>query len=655
MNIVQGIKIFTNSTVTNETYGLYAGTYPRTTSEFRFTECALSGLTVDWKDGFIAKKGISNITQKVDLLESGNTVQSSDITIRLNNTNQLNFFLDSNSISLHNCIVVLYEFIGTDDEADSVGIYVKNIRTIESVKWSETELILKVKMSLSQNRNNNLSVYIDDVNYPYLPESNKDKKIPIMFGYSDPINSRYFKIIRTNKKDVNISNIDVRTLAVGSGIPVIAPDFLSKFPVSENAAASDLATFKLGAYASSIYIALLADDKFTGLYIKIDKGLSDIVGDYRKISSSSVSFSTIPDYPLLDEIILACQLNNYMVNAVVGNATSNATDQCWVELYDIANEYNYTYYDVNGFYDSLTISPSNDPIVYTKEGDLLIQILETGIDLALMANTITFNPIFFSGAIDTFKCFKCLPFSSVEMYMGDNLDVMGLTGFNTVKTQSAGIEGDPIGGFYKNPTTDLSANAPTSTFTNAGYCLDKNSATYTNLLATPIVSSRNVTVYGVLELFLPDIPDTLKFKKCYLGINVDLLMSYTSGDAPVLEKIIVSKKAFYGDPLKIEKEINSGAISTTGSVKNLPDFYYVDAVSNKNKQFIVYDTSVDLTGYTLFDLEITTINEYRNIHKMLVAAGMRLTNTSSCTIDLRYNELALIFENEQDISNEVYV
>jgi hypothetical protein len=646
MNIIKAIVIKTNTKETGSDYGLFAvsGEF----SVFRFAEKQLSGVSdFDHNYSFVTKNGIPDIFKKCDLSESGNAVQSSDIVIRLKNTTQFDKYLSSNAISLLKSTIEFYTFVGTDADSDSVGMFLDGIRTVDSYEYNETEIVLKVKMSLSRQRNRRLSVTLDEANYPYVPESNKNKMIPLIFGSSDPETNRYFKILRSSAKEIKITNQKIRELTTNDESD-ITPDYLFKYPVTIEKTPLDEIYFAIGVYNSDI-VAEFTGLTLLGFYILIKDGVSGIEGVYRKIVTSTSYYTA--EY----ELSVDAYVDNYFPLQPKGNASANATDQTWLELYDLSNEYEYSAYDLDGFYDSLTEVASENPIIYTKQDDILIPILETGVDIVLSGNKITFNPMIFTGNIDTIKSFKCIPFEAVEMYEGENLDLMGLTGFNTVKTQSSGIEGDPIGGFYKNPTTELRANAPTSTYSNPTYCLDKNSTTYTRLYASPIVSSGNVTVYGVLELFLPEIPTGLKFKKCYLGINCDLLMGYTSGDAPVLEKIIVSKKGYYGDPTKIEKEINSGGISTVGSVKNLPDFYYSDTVSNKNQQFLVTDTAVDLTGYTMFDLGISDVNEYRNVYKMFVAAGMRLTGTSSAYIDLKYNELALIFENDQDISTEAYV
>ena len=62
------------------------------------------------------------------------------------------------------------------------------------------------------------------------------------------------------------------------------------------------------------------------------------------------------------------------------------------------------------------------------------------------------------------------------------------------------------------------------------------------------------------------------------------------------------------------------------------------------------------TGYQLFDLNVSSKEEYDEIYKMLILVGRDKTDgVSEYSEDFRLHEIAVAFETEADISGDVFV
>src|SRR5690606_35562240 len=90
-------------------------------------------------------------------------------------------------------------------------------------------------------------------------------------------------------------------------------------------------------------------------------------------------------------------------------------------------------------------------------------------------------------------------------------------------------------------------------------------------------------------------------------------------------------------------------------ISNFPDSY--TGKSTKNKDFEEHiKAGGTWTGYQLFDLNVSSKEEYDEIYKMLILVGRDKTDgVSEYSEDFRLHEIAVAFETEADISGDVFV
>lgn len=623
MNIINGVKIETNVTISNESYGLYATTG---LSEFRFSECAVTGLPETWKDGFITRRGIVKGSRKFDLLETGNSMQSTDITIRLLNTSQLIFFLEANSISLYKCILSVYEFVGTDSDADSIAYRKEVSRTVEDIKFTDTEIILKCKANLAISRNKVLSAPLDDITYLYVPETNKDKRIPMIFGSSDPLNGRYFKILQSVNKYIKYYSEDWFDTEEHATTYCLSPGAY-EFPQISTETLSN-AAYILGGEASTGYTSYLQQASFfNGKYLKCIEGKSNNSNVIRKILSSSIS-----------NYILDVTFQDYMEDIAVGNTNYNATDQTYFELYDIDVKYILSLYAILGFYlssDGITESQSQ-PELYANINNETVSVMSSSVDINIASNIITLNPRIYRG--DKLTTLYNFSFFSPEDYGPMDYD-------EYVRQNGTGIQVQaPGGGYVPGLFTTIPGSVANNNAVQTGIdnIVDKDYNTYYRWFCENYTGD-------IIFAFMANpqkLPDTFKFAKCYLGIKANC------GISGINFRVMYKK---YMHVLNTPYDKTSSGASGL-DVDNMPDFYYeTNAPSTGNKNFFFnYEDSDKINGYTKIDLDISTYEEFNSI-KGVGIYFYKIPGVTNTDVTIDITEIAFIFENEQNIENEFYV
>lgn len=630
MNIIKAIVIKTNVTFSTDYWGLYA---TAGNSEFRFSEKQLSGVTNTYHPEFITKNGIPDIVKTCDLSESGGVVQSTDITIRIKNTNQFDKFLESNGISLLKSAVEFYTYVGTDADSDSVIGRCDGVRTIESVEYTETELILKVKMSLTKQRNKRLSATLDLANYPYAPESNADKLIPVLFGSSDPINDRYFKILQSVDKNNLLLSSDYFDGDITTGA-----DYSYKCPVPENSTDTNAIKLHLGYYPSPDTVATNINtnysDWFEGKYLCCVNGISENSGTVRKIKTQGTairgtSYGT-------DPIEIEFTLQDFLPKNVIGNYTYDETDQHYFTIQDIDIKFILSYYKILGMYEnnSDTVKP-DQPNLYSKVNDLVEPIQTSSVDIDLVNNVIDFEPRIFSGS-DLAKLlnYEIMPIDSID-FMDEGL----------------------VEHIFRLGSTELSpglfawGTSPTVgdvTVTDSEYCYDRAKNTSYYLSYSDVDTDGNNETKLCFSISLPKIPRNKKTNKIYLGVN---FQSY--GGNGIHGAGLYTKR--YLQP--IDEGIPIG-VTLTGvlTVDNIPDFYYLYGGTDTGNKAFFYDNidllNGDVSGYKLLEIPADSADDFNSIEYLGLVLSNTSTNVHEFTVNI--NELCIIFEYEQSVSSEVY-
>lgn len=630
MNIIKAIVIKTNVTFGSDYWGLYttAGN-----SEFRFSEKQLSGVTNTFYPDMITKNGIPDIVKNCDLLESGGVVQSNDVTVRLKNTSQFDKFLESNNLSLLKTTVEFYTFVGTDADSDSIMSRCDGIRTIESFERTETELILKVKMSLSKQRNKKLSVVLDSVNYPHAPDTNKDKVIPLIFGSSDPANSRYFKILQSVDKNIKLISGEYFDGAITTGV-----DYSYKCPVPENSTDTNAIKVHLGYYPSPDIVATNINnnysDWFEGKYLCCVNGISENSGAVRKIESQGTAIRGT-SYGV-DPIEIEFTLQDYLPKNVIGNIAYDATDQHYFTIQDIDIKFILSYYAILGIYENASNTVKLDqPDVYAKINDVVEPLQTSSVNVNLSNNIVDFEPRIFNGSdLTKLLNFEILPIAEID-FMTDALVEHIFTPGSYELSQ--GLHSWSFG-----------SSVGDVIVTDSEYCYDRSKATSWYLS----YSDLNAGLSGAKLCFnvsLPKISRDKKIGKVYLGVNCQ---SYGGNG---IHTISLYKKR-YLQPIDDGIPFG-GTLTGVLVVDNIPDFYYTHGSTNTGNKAFFYE-NLDLlngiiNGYKLLDIPADSADDFNSIEYLGLIIENASTNLHEFTVNL--TELCVIFEYEQSIGNEVYV
>jgi hypothetical protein len=102
-------------------------------------------------------------------------------------------------------------------------------------------------------------------------------------------------------------------------------------------------------------------------------------------------------------------------------------------------------------------------------------------------------------------------------------------------------------------------------------------------------------------------------------------------------------------------------INWEGTVKidSLPDEYYSNSPNTDNKDFYYNEkTMFSLSGYQQFEMDISDINEYRNIHELIVLFFRHTDEPDSSPViiedTITISEMAIIFEKNITTGTELY-
>ena len=155
----------------NQTIGIYSqGIYP---AVFRVIQSAVD--SVPATTGLMLLNGISQWQDSVDLTEGGNTADSGQCSLTLNNTNGLKKQLNSVGIYLQGCVFRLFLCDGTNSPVQ------KWIGRVSSVDSDNATLKISA-IGLKSGRVTQLLKQINTNDYPYVDTSMIGKYLPACFG-----------------------------------------------------------------------------------------------------------------------------------------------------------------------------------------------------------------------------------------------------------------------------------------------------------------------------------------------------------------------------------------------------------------------------------------------------------------------------------------
>jgi len=627
-----GIKIITNyETINYESIGLYA--VSGANSEIRYIETELTGLSESWKSGFLFANSFPTFSKSGSFVRGGNTIQLRSSTIRIKNTNRLQAILESDDykINLIGASVEIVEFRGADE---STITETRNIftGTIDSVKWSSTEMEIDVVPSRRKLRRSNIVT----------------EGIPVSFGKSDPANSRFFKIPRTKNIEQDISSGDI----AGSGAVAHIPK-MSLFPEFEYHSETDeiKISFRIGEYTGLSEEEL--ESALIGNFIVVEETGTEtqlLDGIHRKIVEylgRDVIWG--PDHH--PGYIVQVTLQDYLPVKPEGSIDGNHENQVWYKIKHIEIEYQTETANTQGFYDSETGEAIDFPELYTKEDEKLVRVLSTACDINKIENRIIINPRMINSDANQIQTLHIEPIKTLSEYTADDLSGWGIS--DTLKLAS-GFYRYRIGGNwsvsnYSGIGSDTSPVYDRDHSTNCHYSID--------------FSSSLINYFVAFRFLFPDIPDNLKFDNVYLGIRGNSVIlnpnlpSFDSGSFIVKTRGHVGRLKTRIDADQVV--FHPGTVLNAVAIENLPDFYYkTDRQTGNNAFFISQENESALTGLEKFDLGISNRDEYNNItecliliKKFLIPTATNRTGTEVTSI----HQLALIFENQAKLGDAIYV
>jgi hypothetical protein len=468
---------------------------------------------------------------------------------------------------------------------------------------------------------------------------------PIIYGSSNPLAGRYFKLPRSKNTDELQTLLDLSAPMTGSNIH---PKTEVVFPVYENSTVSNQIKIRL-CKQKLIAMQTIDADNFIGKYIVIKEGEGEIVGSYRKITN--VVFHELYDYgtgvDIFIEMGATLFLQDYLPKNVIGNYDATLEYNTWLSIYDVEMIFQIDALPSLLFYDSRSGVVLNlKTEVYGKDSNQIIRPLLTyGCETNVEGDKLEVNPRFFDGEVNSVSSIHVIPCAGIEPLETD-ADTLEVFGFSNECTQVY-VSSEKILGFFAVGNTLFGQIDDNTGSANVN---DRTSTTYYQYLAS-VGGNPIYQMYIAFKVLRPEIPEKIKFDKVYLGVKLSCKSSLA--DASV-SRFIVKRRGYIN---RVYECVNNNVVNynETVLIDNVPDFHYIDSVSTGNKNFYMNDNLSQLqTGYKLIDLNISGREEYENIEELAIFFYMN-GSIYGAAVDIKMYEIGFIFENNINISSEVYV
>lgn len=648
-NKIQAIKIHLNKQVSQRfDLGIYTdinGSY------LRWCEAPLLGVSDRWTHGVLYS--ISSFSKRGSFKTGGGSVSADGFTVKIFNNNQLSLKLDELGIYLPGCVCEALEFVGVDDDSDSVEV--SNIRSgvIQDVTaWNSLTMTFEVKTSCDKRRAN-------------LGMTNDGKTVyPVIFGSSDPDNGRFFKLEKTKSIDTVMIMRDLSKNKNTHEDIYSYPPSMSHFPVCATSANLLSVRIRIGKFLNDIPpdpVNELDPNMFIGKYAVFSEGSSDLAGSIRKITGAtfSVEYSYPGLSPFYSELSVTLSFSDYLPVLPVGNYVGTLNDNAWLDICQKDIEYSYDNAPVDGFYRGVdNVKLVNTAEVYGIVNNEVKQIASYLCGIVNSGNKLLINPHIFDESITNIVSIQAIP-CAVSRYTDSHSNSVVALGVEA-EYQQLYYGGSKVLGVYSISGAIALAE---SSWLNSGYAYDRLSTTYASFnLSVGIGALTDCNYVTILKVTLPKLTSQYKFKKAYLGLRMSATMNIQELSLNS-SKFVVKKRGYINKLVTLFEKQNVGIAYPLGNgtyiVENLPDFYFDDNVNTGNRAFFeISSTDRTAKGRKLFDLAVQDINELNNIeditiiiYKNINAAGAERTLTES----IKIYDVAVVLEDTIDLSNEVYV
>ena len=652
MNKVYGIIIYLKSD-TNEQYPFYGLLYDR----LYWAEYPLRNLStynkytrqgvdynIVWREDIIARNGIDAITKSANIDSGGNISNINTFQIRINNTSNIISYLKSLNVSLTGCIVEIIEFSGTDEQSDSQGVNKILTGVIEDgVDGDETTCTLAISTALTRKRRANMAKLIGAEGGTIESEI-----VPLTFGESDPLEGRYFKAkkLKSTEKVYTVRELfGLEEDTVGTDYD---PYTFKRMPAAQTMSSSDSVKLRLGhltefSHAGSMSFAEVKE-AFIGKYLVCREGKAENVGQYRKIvdvkGRTLDSLDWVTGTVTYNTATITLETEHFPV-IPSGNWAANEENQSWFEVVDVLAEYQIeSYYETGGFYDSSSNPLQGEVEIYIPEDGKLIKTKLTDVNV-VDNNKFEIKPRVYNNSTNKINSYGIIQITDVNPSSHTDWAAWDATGMGDAVKVADGVWVTSHG---------IGTQLINSQSIRYGDHCDKDIDTYWRFLN----HFENYARYWVCVTFvLPQIEEGFKFHKAYLLLRLSSIFTDLHGDHTPVHWFAVKKRRFIGG---IENIVSTNEnLGKHIYISNFPDSY--TGKSTKNRDFEEHIKAGGVwTGYQLFDLNVSSKEEYDEIYKMLILVGRDKTDgVSEYSEDFRLHEIAVAFETEADISGDVFV
>lgn len=612
-------------------------------NQIRLSETQLYATTDTYTPGRIVKVG--SIQLNSDFSTGGNVKQSNSVDITILNSGGYYQQILELGINLTGLMVQIREFIGEPINSDSISSEYIFTGYITDLQIDSTTIQFTARSNMSEARRANIGQLIALDTFPNAPESNVDRIVPVMFGNSDPVNGRYFKILQTTAKNETLRVMDTVFYDADTTLNPKTFMFPVEFPIN-------LREFRIywgyDTDANPLGISVMTEypNWFKGLYLFCTEGPAGIIGAMRKISDFFATGGVYPDTKMFIEVTIA----DYLPELTAGNYDMDAEDQTYFELHDINVRYLVSTLGVIGICDSVTgIKQLGNFDLFVKGDTRINKLMSADIIYSTISRELIIDPRIYSNTdLSKTLAYDCYPAKRIDRMMRADFDEIGRTGYNVLLPGAV-----PAPGLNSPNVSSITVN-DVNTIGSYIDALDRQSGTdHQWITEYKGLSGAANTVEIGFKVKPPFLPAGYEFTTCYIGINMTV---GTTKD--VRFTTLVDYAVFLRKPFKTGEHISDGNKYYYLNVNNIPDFYYITNPETGNYNFFVTEPSTgsgayNVRGYKNFKLDIKDAEELENIKYISIITRLD-PDYIDYNAEVTIEDVCFIFEREQALGSEIF-
>lgn len=651
VSAVSGTVITANNTF-SDSYLVDDNPFCKADTVLRWSQCSISGVSATWADEMIIRGGIGRYGKKIDLSKGGNIETSGSAQVIVQNANQFNKELTDRSIYLNGYVGEIWKFTDTTGSKVWLGECEKPV--YDSMQY-------KIKMTgIEHRRRANISTTINPTTYPNADSDDIGQIVPCTIGQ---ISKAVFKRVVAYKtlltvEDLISTEVYHRPLNT-KNFPVVDPNL--------GTAATDTYKFKLANRGNSVVLNDLTD-----YVVQITDG--DGQGDYRKIESSSWDGTNFEV-----EVVF----ESHFSDVLQGTPNATASEQTWVQFYDIGREYECDTWPCTAFIDlngntasggeiDIYAYSDNKNVIADADGGVTRNIKEFNPNFILLPrhaykdsgdsdnNNIDIDVKLFERDIDQMSSFRIEPITEIRRADASDLDT---SGWYINGTDGSGEGAWPLvaSGIYSPNSLSINPYAGGISTSDQASAWDKDSTTDAEFENN--LFNNGATYWCIVEFTPPQFPAGFseEFDACYLGLNC-LARHNISGVSASQFKMRLRYKRWIGSPQDIIDSTIGDQFATNRvhTFNCLPDFYFTtDDPDTANEDFYhsAITNDVSIKGYTNYEMSgITTKEQYEGIDKIAIMFRRQLDNNPSVWSNdyIQVYEAGVIFKKNVSIKKSIF-